>query len=67
MGFFTRLLGYEGTVRFEGETVDGQAFSGKTKVECIGLDRAELEQELKKILFVEIGKRAKTLRVVGAT
>lgn len=67
MGFFTRLLGYEGTVRFEGETVDGKEFSGKTKVECIGLDRAELEQELKNILFVETGERAKTLRIVAAT
>lgn len=67
MGFFTKLFGYEGTVRFEFETVDGQAFSGKVKVECIGLDRAELEQKLKNILFVETGKRAKTLRIVAAT
>ena len=67
MGLFTRLFGYEGTVRFEGVTLDGQAFSGKTKVECIGLDRAELEQELKNLLFVETGERVSVLRIVAMT
>lgn len=66
MRFFTTVFGYKGTVRFEGETVDGQGFSGKAKVECLGFDRAELEVKLKKILFVETGKKAKTLRIVAA-
>lgn len=47
MGFLARLIGFEGTVRYEGVTVDGRSFSGKTKVSCIGASRYELEQELK--------------------
>lgn len=67
MGFFARVFGYDGTVRFEGETVDGQLFSGKVKIESFGFDRNELEQELKNMFFVETGKQAKTLRIIAAT
>ena len=67
MGFFTMLFGYEGTVRFEGTTIDGQKFTGKTKIESINMDKQEIEEELKKIIFVETGKRIKEVLIIGAT
>ena len=67
MGILARLFGCQGTVRFEGVTDDGVKFSGKTKIECIGFDNKELEAELKKILFVETGRRIKELHIIAAT
>jgi hypothetical protein len=67
MGLMSRLFGYEGTVRFEFETVSGEKFTGKVKIECWGVDRAQLEEKLKNSVFVETGKRVKSLRILAAT
>ena len=65
MGWFMNLFGQRGKVRFEGELVDGQAFTGKTEIECFGVDKEELENRLKQMMYVETGKQARTLRIVA--
>lgn len=65
MKWLYKLLGNVGTVRFEGITTDGQKFSGKTEIQTIGMSRTEVEQELAKMFFVETGKRAEALKIIG--
>ena len=65
MGWLARTFGTVGKVRFEGITLDGQNFTGKVEIECLGYDKGELELEIKNKMFVETGKRVKTLNIVG--
>jgi hypothetical protein len=65
MGWFTRMFGTEGVVRFEGVCYDGQTFSGKCSIETIGMGKEEVEEKLKGMVFVEKGIQVKTLRVTG--
>ena len=65
MGFLTRLFGQEGTIRFEGETTDGQTFNGKTSFEAFNIDNNEAEAYLKNFLWVEKGLRVKWVKITG--
>lgn len=65
MGFLTRLFGQSGKVRFEGVTIDGEAFSGTTEIEVFNMDKTEIEEKLKDGVYVETGKRAKELHIVA--
>jgi hypothetical protein len=65
MGWFTKLFGQEGKIRFEGECYDGEKFTGKTSIQCWGIDKAELERRLIEIMYVETGKRVKAINVTA--
>lgn len=65
MGFLARLFGNCGTVRFEGETLDGRTFEGKTEIETLGMSKEEIESELKNAVFVQRGIRVIRLRIIG--
>lgn len=65
MGMLAKLLGVCAKVRFEGLTVDGDAFSGKSTIECFNYNKEELEQYLKDAIFVETGKRVLSLKIVA--
>lgn len=65
MGFFAKMFGQCGTVRFEAETVDGQKLTGKTYVEVLNISVPELEEELRKGLYVKTGKRFKSVTFLG--
>lgn len=63
MGWLTRLFGYEGRVRFEGEAQDGRKFTGKSSIEVIGMSRTEVERRIARLVEVEEGVRVKWLRI----
>ena len=65
MGWFTRTFGNVGTVRFEGMSIDGRSFTGKTQIESLGLTKEEIEEELKQMMYVEKGIRCSTLKITG--
>ena len=67
MGILTKLFGYEGKVRFEGETYDGRSFEGTGRIETIGMNKQEVEKDLMNALYVETGIRYKSLRIVAVT
>jgi hypothetical protein len=66
MGLLMNLFGQKLTVRFEGTTIDGQPFTGKTKIEVIGIGNKEVEKYLKRAVYVETGKHVQTLKIVAA-
>ena len=53
-------------IRFEGITEDGRRFSGKTKLEYFNLNEKEINELLKKYIFVERGIRIKEIKIIGA-
>lgn len=65
MSVLTKLFGDIGTVRFEGVTTDGQEFAGKTDIESFNNSRDELEEKLKDIIYVESGKRVRTIKITA--
>ena len=65
MGFFARLLGNEGRVRFSFECFDGRTGTGKCSISTIGVSKEEIEEKLKEAVFVEHGVRVKTLTIIG--
>jgi len=65
MGFWARLLGNEGVVRYEGTTLDGREFTGKVSIETIGYSKEEIEEYLKNAFYVEKGIKVKTFKITG--
>jgi hypothetical protein len=65
MGWFTRTFGNVGTVRFEGMSIDGRLFTGKTQIESFGLTKEEIEEKLKQMMYVEKGIKCSTLKITG--
>ena len=65
MGIFSKLFGQCGTVRFSAVTVDGEKATGKVYVETFNVDNKELENELKNALYVETGKRFRSVTVLA--
>lgn len=66
MGLFTWLFGQKVVVRFEGETVDGETFSGKAPFEGYGFTEENILNHLKNYIEVEKNVRVKSLRIVGS-
>jgi len=67
MGFLTKLFGQEGTVRFKATTEKGNSIEGTMKVELFNIGVTELENEIKNSIYVQTGKRFKTMKVLGFT
>lgn len=65
MGLLTRLLGQEGKVRYEFETLDGQVAIAKTYVEMFNVSDEQLKKELERIIFVETGHKVKYVKILG--
>lgn len=65
MGWLTRLFGYEGTVRFRAETLDGRFVTGKVHISTIGMSKQEIESKLINILCVHTGTRFKSVTIVA--
>jgi hypothetical protein len=65
MGLLTKLLGQKLRIRFEGVTETGETFSGKTRVNVIGVTKEEIENKLKEYVYVETGKRIREVKITG--
>lgn len=65
MGILAKLFGTTGTIRFEGTTYGGEAFTGKSGIECFGLSKEEIEEHIKNEIFVQTGKRIRTLNIIA--
>jgi len=65
MGWFARIFGDTGIVRFEGMSTDGRSFTGKTQIESFGLTRKEIEEKLKQVVYVNEGIRCSSLKITG--
>lgn len=47
MGILIDLFGQKGMIWFEGTTIDGRFFDGKTEVGIFGMDKEDIEGKLK--------------------
>ena len=65
MRWLAKLFGDVGIVRFEFELMDGSGGTGKMEIESIGHSNAEVEKEIKNILFVREGIRATSIKIIG--
>lgn len=65
MGWLARTFGNVGTVRFEATSIDGRSFTGKMEIESFGLNKDQIEEELKKIIYVHEGIKCSTLKITG--
>ena len=66
MGLLLKLFGRKLTIRFEGVMIDGKYFEGKTKIEVFGVDKEEVEEYLKRVVYVETGKIVKDIKIIAA-
>lgn len=65
MGILTRLFGQKGKVRFTFTTTTGEEYTAKMEVEMFNIGESELKEKLKEIVFVELGKRVSTIKIIG--
>lgn len=65
MGLLMNLFGQTGKIRFEGFTIDGAKFTGKTDIEVFNMDKKEVEQNLMQKLYVEQGIKCLSLKIIG--
>ena len=65
MGILARWFGDVGKVRFEGEALDGSKFSGTMEIESFNNSKEELEERLKDVVYVEYGRRVRTLKIIA--
>ena len=65
MGILSRIFGQSGVVRFKATTFHDTFFEGKCSIETFGMSNEEVEDELKKMVFVEKGIRVKELKIIG--
>ena len=65
MKWLKRIFGNVGTVRFEAITNCRQSIAGKMQIESFGLNREEVEQKIKNVIFVERGIRCSKLKIIG--
>ena len=65
MRWLAKLFGSVGTVRFEGITDDDRSFTGKFQIEAIGMSKEEIEEWLKKAMWVKEGVPCKSIKIVG--
>jgi hypothetical protein len=66
MGLLMKLFGTRYRVRFEGVFEDGGEFTGKTVVEVLDAQPVQIIEHLKEDMFVESGRRVKSLIIVAA-
>ena len=65
MGWLTRTFGQVGVIRFNFTTEDGKSFVAKTPIEMLGVTKEDIEDALKKMVYVEKGVRCSSLEIVG--
>ena len=65
MGWLSRIFGHVGTVKFKGITEDGERFTGKSRIACIGMDEAEIKAAMKQRFYDQTGKKAKKLKITS--
>lgn len=67
MSILSKLFGYEGKIRFKCITVDGIAGEGTTFLETFNMDKKEIEEKMKEVIYVETGRRIVSVNIVGMT
>ena len=64
MGILKNLFGNCSTIRFEGTTYQGEKFTGKAKIESGRHSLEKIEEKMKKVFFVETGKKTEILNII---
>ena len=65
MGWFTKLFGQSGKVRYEGMTIDNVPFKGTMEIEIFNISNKELVEQMKNKIYVETGYKVKKLDITG--
>lgn len=65
MSWLSKLFGNCGSIRFEGVMEDGTGFSGKCEIESFNNSKEDIEEGLKKKMYIETGKVVNELKITA--